>query len=66
MELMHFECYIHVNAIMWRLVYRELLVVTNDRKLNINPLQLNDLYDNLWDVVEQLQQETSLDILEPG
>ena len=63
---MHFECYIHVNAIMWRLVYRELRAVTNDRKLNINPLLLNDLYDNLWDVAEQLQQETSLDILEPG
>ncbi len=38
MELMHFECYIHVNAIMWRLVYRELRALTNERNLNLNPL----------------------------
>ncbi len=66
MELMHFECYIHVNAVMWRLVYRELRVLTNDRNLNLNPLQSNDLYDNLWNVGNFLQQEESLDILKDG
>ena len=35
MELIHFECYIHANAIMWRLVYRELRAVTNDRYLTL-------------------------------
>jgi hypothetical protein len=66
MELMHFECYVHVNAIVWRLVYRELRAVTNAKTLNLNPLELNDLYDNLWDVGELLLGEDALDILEEG
>ncbi len=47
MELMHFECYVHVNAIVWRLIYRELRAVTNANTLNLNLLELNDLHDNL-------------------
>ena len=39
MEHIHFECYMHVNASMWRLVYRELRALTNDSTLNLNPLQ---------------------------
>jgi hypothetical protein len=40
MELIHFECYLHVNVSMWRLVYRELRALTNDSTLNLNPLKL--------------------------
>jgi hypothetical protein len=64
MELIHFECYIHVNALMWRLVYRELRALTNDSTLNLNPLELNDLYDYLWDVGILLRSEEALDILQ--
>jgi hypothetical protein len=66
MELIHFECYMHVNASMWRLVYRELRALTNDSTLNLNPLEINDLYDYLWDVGSLLQCEESLTIFEDG
>ena len=66
MELIHFECYMHVNASMWRLVYRELRALTNDSTLNLNPLQINDLYDYLWDVGSLLQCEESLTIYQDG
>ena len=68
MELIHFECYVHVNAIVWRLIYRELRAFTNANTLNLNPLdlELNELYDNLWDVGELLRGEDALDILEEG
>lgn len=66
MELIHFECYVHVNAIVWRLIYRELRAVTNANTLNLNPLELNDLYDNLWDVGELLLGDDALQILEEG
>ena len=66
MELIHFECYLHVNASMWRLVYRELRALTNDSTLNLNPLEINDLYDYLWDVGSLLECEESLTIYEDG
>ena len=66
MELMQFECYVHVNAIVWRLIYRELRAVTNENTLDLNPLELNDLYDYLWDVGELLQGDESLDIMQEG
>jgi hypothetical protein len=66
LECIHFECYIHVNALLWRLVYRELRAVTNDQALNLNPLEVNDLYDYLWDVGTLLTSTDALDILEDG
>jgi hypothetical protein len=51
---------------MWRVVYRELRAVTNDASLALNPMQLNDIYDLLWDVGTLLTSEDSLTILEEG
>ncbi len=51
---------------MWRVVYRELRAVTNDATLALNPMQLNDIYDHLWDVGTLLTSEDSLTILEEG
>ncbi len=66
LECIHFECYIHVNALLWRLVYRELRALTNDHVLNLNPLEVNDLNDYLWDVGTLLTSTEALDILEDG
>ncbi len=44
MEMTPFECYIHVNAILWRVVYRELRALTNDAELNLNRMELNNVY----------------------
>ncbi len=31
MEIVQFEAHLHVNAIMWRQVFRELRALTNDK-----------------------------------
>ncbi len=66
LEMLHFEAYIHVNAIMWRLVYRELRALTNDSKMGLNPMELNDIYDHLWNVGVLLKSDEALHILEEG
>ncbi len=54
---MQFEAFIHVNAVMWRVMYRELRVLTNDKKMALNPMDLNDLYEEAWSVGALLQTE---------
>jgi hypothetical protein len=61
-----FEAFLHVNAVLWRVVYRELRVLTNDKKLALNPMDLNDLYEEVWNVEALLQTEESLTIMEDG
>lgn len=55
--MIHYECYVHVNATMWRVVYRELRALTNDTSMGLNPMELNDIYDELWNVGVLLQNE---------
>jgi hypothetical protein len=51
----------HVNAIMWRVVYRELRALTNDSELNLNTMELNDVYEDLWNVGTLLMTDSVLD-----
>jgi hypothetical protein len=51
---------------MWRVIYRELRAVTNDASLALNPMELNDIYDHLWDVATLLTSEDCLTILDEG
>ena len=64
MEIVHYECYVHVNAIMWRVLYRELRAITNDSSLQLNPLQINDVYEEVWNVGVLLRSEEALSILD--
>jgi hypothetical protein len=41
MECLYFEAYVHVGAIMWRVVFRELRALTNSKGLELTPLALN-------------------------
>ena len=41
MECLYFEAYVHVGAIMWRVVFRELRGLTNSKGLELNPMALN-------------------------
>jgi hypothetical protein len=41
MECLYFEAYVHVGAIMWRVVFKELRGLTNSKGLELNPLTLN-------------------------
>jgi hypothetical protein len=64
LEMVQFEAYLHVNAIMWRQVFRELKALTNDKTIALNPLELNDLYEELWNVGSLLQTDSCLDIFD--
>ncbi len=41
MECLYFEAYVHVGAIMWRVVFRELRELTNSKGHELNPMALN-------------------------
>jgi hypothetical protein len=47
---------------MWRQVFRELRALTNDKTIKVNPLQLNELYDHLWNVGELLTTDSCLEL----
>jgi hypothetical protein len=65
MEMIPYESYVHVNAIMWRVVYRELRALTNDAVMNLNPMELNDVYEELWNVGSLIMSDDALSILQP-
>ncbi len=62
--MLPFECYVHVNAIMWRVVYRELRALTNDGAMDLNPMELNDVYEEVWNVGVLLMSDEALSILD--
>ena len=66
LELMHFEAYIHVCATMWVVAFGELRALTNSKAVELNPLQLNAIYDKLWDLGSLLQSDDSLDVFKDG
>ncbi len=58
----------HVNAIMWKVAFEELRALTNKKNLQavgvgLNPMELNDLYDHLWNLGTLLQGEDALTVL---
>jgi hypothetical protein len=57
---------VHVNAIMWRVVYRELRALTNDSAINLDPMELCDIYEQVWVVGSLLQSDDCLSILDDG
>ena len=66
LETLHFEAYVHVSAVMWRVIFKELRGLTNSKGLELNPIELNILYEKLYDVGTLLQTEDALKILEPS
>jgi hypothetical protein len=68
-EQIRFQAYVHVCAMMWKVAFQELRALTNTKKLNdhgmnVNPMELNDIYDLLWNVGVELQSERCLGILQ--
>jgi hypothetical protein len=51
----HFEAYVHVNAIIWRVVFKELRGLTNSKGLEISPSELNTLCEYPYDLGTMLQ-----------
>ena len=57
---------VHVNAVMWRVVYRELRALTNDSAMNLDPMELCEIYEHVWNVATLLQSDECLSILDEG
>jgi hypothetical protein len=66
MECIHFEAYVHVNAILWRVVFRELRALTNGKGPELSPVALNTLYEHMYDLGHMLQTDTSMCVFETG
>ena len=65
-ECTHFEAYVHVNAVMWRVVFKELRGLTNSKGLEINPLELNSLYEDLYSLGTLLLSAEAMVVFEHG
>jgi hypothetical protein len=66
LESLHFEAYVHVNAIMWRVVFKELRGLTNSKGIEISPTHLNTLYEYLYELGTSLQTDDCMKVFEPG
>ncbi len=54
---------------MWKVCFQELRGLTNTKQLsesglNINPMELNDVYEHVWNLGAKLQTNESLSILQ--
>jgi hypothetical protein len=66
-ECLHFEAYVHVcTIIMWRVMFQELRGLTNSKGLELSPLELNTLYEYLYDLGLKLQTGESMVVFEEG
>ena len=64
LETLHFEAYCHVCAMLWRVIFKELRGLTNSKGIEINPITLNRIYEDLYDVGCLLQTNQALVLLE--
>ena len=65
-ELLHFQAYIHACAAMWSVAFDELRALTNSSSVELNPLELSEVYDKLWEMGSLLQSEGVLGIFHDG
>jgi hypothetical protein len=56
---------VHVCALMWRVIFKELRGLTNSKGLEIGPLTLNIIYEHLYDVANVLQTENCMVVFDP-
>jgi hypothetical protein len=63
-----FQAYVHTCAIMWKVCFQELRALTNTKQLsydglNVNPMELNDIYEHVWNLGVLLKTDECLSIL---
>ena len=63
---MHFTAYIQVNAILWHCAFSELRALTNGSCVELNPMELNNLYDHMWELGIVLKGDNPLSVLDVG
>ena len=64
LELIHMEAFMHVSATMWTTCSRELRALTNGTITGLNPVELSEIYEELFKVGTLLQGENPLRILD--
>ncbi len=68
LENIRFEAYVHVSALMWKVAFAELRALTNRKTvtesgLGLNPMELNELYEHLWNMAVLLKTHDCLSVL---
>ena len=69
LENIRFEAYVHVSALMWKVAFAELRALTNRKTvtesgLGLNPMELNELYEHLWNMAVVLKTQDCLSVLD--
>jgi hypothetical protein len=64
------DAYVHVSALMWKVAFGELRALTNRKAVQqsgfgLNPIELNELYDYLWNMGVFMQSEQGMDVFKP-
>ena len=62
--MQYFNAYVHVCAVMWESAFCKLRCLTNSKEALLNPCEMYDLYDRLWDLGALLKTDECLDIFE--
>ena len=60
------QAYIHACAALWEFVFAELRALTNSTTVELSPVELNDVYDKLYELGTLLQGANALDIFKDG
>ena len=68
-EQIRFQAYIHTNAILWKICFQELRALTNTKQMNdvglgVNPMELGDIYEHVWNLGVVLQSQECLQVLQ--
>ena len=70
LENIRFEAYVHVSAFMWIVAFAELRALTNRKEVQqagfgLNPMELNELYNYLWNMGVFMQSDQGMDVFKP-
>ena len=70
LENIRFEAYVHVSALMWKIAFAELRALTNRKAVQqsgfgLNPMELNELYNYLWNMGVFMQSDQGMDVFTP-
>ena len=63
---MHFGAYVHVMAIAWVCAFAELRALTNATVVDLNPIELHEVLDSLWDFADVLKGDEPFQVLHAG
>jgi len=66
LRLLPFQAYIHTCAMVWEIGFEELRALTNSSEAELNPLEINELYEKVHEFGTLIQSPDALSIFEEG